>query len=38
MKEIEKITFGKLDKKIFDEMPFLIDAIASWGNKIKRVF
>ena len=38
MKETEKITFDKLDQKIFKEIPFLIDIIAAWGNKIKQIF
>ena len=38
MKKIENKEFDKLDKKIFNEMPFLIDIISAWGNKIKQIF
>jgi hypothetical protein len=38
MKEIENKKFDKLDKKIFDEMPFLVDTISAFGNKVANIF
>jgi hypothetical protein len=38
MKEIEKVTFDKLDAKTLKELPFLLEIISSFGNKVARIF
>lgn len=38
MKETKIVMFDKLDEKTIKELPFLLEVIASLGNKIARIF